>query len=574
MEREKNLFRRICDFKDLFFNHDEFLKLPKQAKRLWYLDLLFRILMEVLVQIPAVILALATSLITKNVVLAIIFLVVWVLCDPLTTAIRTLDRLNSNVLGTFLGENIIAIANKILNFTRDKVEITRDGRKQTMSSTIIIKTVADYLNAFLKCRDSVIQALVASFLFLFTFASMIQLAKEQVENTWLLCIVTVIIAIASIVVQTRGVKRTASYYCLLRPLEDDIENAKRDLKEVEPMSLKHSSFMFDRLSTAQSKKLKITLKEHRKKSLDEVIVSVVKSIGVLFIVLFICLENGVSGLDAEKFLNAIAISRLMSSILSNIGIQIRQFFGLLEDQMEYEKYSEDYKKITEVYYEIKNVKEKAYNGNTLVINPFSFTYNISNFHLTSQKSIRLSKGELTLLKGNSGVGKSTLVKILAGDLKVDGLSEKLISVGYFNDESRLGSGNLLEEITLERAENVDSTKLEEIILGIQLGSKFKTVDSLSKVSCKELSNGLRQRVLIARTLYNLGNSDLVCIDEPIGSLDSYNAKKVVDFIKEYCNRDKKRFVLICTHQYELNKEMIDKSYEIVAIDANNSKIVG
>ena len=57
MEREKNLFRRICDFKDLFFNHDEFLKLPKQAKRLWYLDLLFRILMEVLVQIPAVILS-------------------------------------------------------------------------------------------------------------------------------------------------------------------------------------------------------------------------------------------------------------------------------------------------------------------------------------------------------------------------------------------------------------------------------------------------------------------------------------------------------------------------------------
>ena len=75
-------------------------------------------------------------------------------------------------------------------------------------------------------------------------------------------------------------------------------------------------------------------------------------------------------------------------------------------------------------------------------------------------------------------------------------------------------------------------------------------------------------------MYNLGNSDLVCIDEPIGSLDSYNAKKVVDFIKEYCNRDKKRFVLICTHQYELIKEMIDKSYEIVAIDANNSKIVG
>lgn len=111
-------------------------------------------------------------------------------------------------------------------------------------------------------------------------------------------------------------------------------------------------------------------------------------------------------------------------------------------------------------------------------------------------------------------------------------------------------------------------------MGIQLGNKFKTVDSLSKVSCKELSNGLRQRALIARTLYNLGNSDLVCIDEPIGSLDVNNARKVVEFIKEYCNRDKKRFILICTHQYSLIRDMIDKTYDIVAIDNSNSKVVG
>ena len=67
---------------------------------------------------------------------------------------------------------------------------------------------------------------------------------------------------------------------------------------------------------------------------------------------------------------------------------------------------------------------------------------------------------------------------------------------------------------------------------------------------------------------------MVCIDEPIGSLDVNNARKVVEFIKEYCNRDKKRFILICTHQYSLIKDMIDKTCDIVAIDNSNSKVVG
>ena len=134
----------------------------------------------------------------------------------------------------------------------------------------------------------------------------------------------------------------------------------------------------------------------------------------------------------------------------------------------------------------------------------------------------------------------------------------------------LGSRNLLEEITLE--ENVDEARLHEILVGVKLIERFKTIDELAKVSCKELSNGMLQRALLARALYNLEDADLVCVDEPIGSLDEENAKEVIAFVKEYCNRVKKRFIILCTHQHKFVSEYIDKVIYINTISALESEV--
>lgn len=141
MVKERNLLGRICDFKNLFFKHDEFLKLPKRAKKLWVLNLVFDFLEEVIYQMPAVVLALATSLITQNVVLAVSLLIIWVLFNPIGTALRNLTKLNFDVLKRYINENIICISNNILNYTRDKVEIQKDGINQTMPGVIILNSV-------------------------------------------------------------------------------------------------------------------------------------------------------------------------------------------------------------------------------------------------------------------------------------------------------------------------------------------------------------------------------------------------------------------------------------------------
>ena len=119
----------------------------------------------------------------------------------------------------------------------------------------------------------------------------------------------------------------------------------------------------------------------------------------------------------------------------------------------------------------------------------------------------------------------------------------------------------------------DKERLIEILEGTMLLSKYGTIEELAKIYAKDLSNGLMQRALLARTLYNLEDADLVCVDEPIGSLDEENAKKVIAFLKDYCNRQKSRFVILCTHQHKFVDKYIDSKVYIKSVTSQRSEVI-
>ncbi len=72
-----------------------------------------------------------------------------------------------------------------------------------------------------------------------------------------------------------------------------------------------------------------------------------------------------------------------------------------------------------------------------------------------------------------------------------------------------GKLTLLSEITFDK---VDKEKLFTILKGLCLYQDFHDIESLKNSSSATISNGMEQRILLARLLYNLGDSDIVAID--------------------------------------------------------------
>ncbi len=145
--------------------------------------------------------------------------------------------------------------------------------------------------------------------------------------------------------------------------------------------------------------------------------------------------------------------------------------------------------------------------------------------------------------GDSGVGKTTLLRMIAGlDKKFKG---KITGGGFDNvsfvfQEYRLFDNlNALENITEAVFEKATKQNLEDALLILkQLG--FSENDAL--LFPNELSGGMRQRVSIARAL--LKNSKVLLLDEPTKELDYELKMKLLHLIK---NEGKRRLVIIVTH---------------------------
>lgn len=139
------------------------------------------------------------------------------------------------------------------------------------------------------------------------------------------------------------------------------------------------------------------------------------------------------------------------------------------------------------------------------------------------------------LMGESGVGKTTLLRVLMGTLTpnggtVTGLKGRTISVAF--QEPRL-----LEWKTAH--ENVamvsDSETADRLLERLNMGAERNTRAS-------KLSGGQKQRVSLARA-FAFG-SDVVLLDEPFNGLDEENRKRAAELIRTA------RLAIVITHDEE------------------------
>ena len=172
------------------------------------------------------------------------------------------------------------------------------------------------------------------------------------------------------------------------------------------------------------------------------------------------------------------------------------------------------------------------------------------------------KGEFIYLIGRTGSGKSSLMRVLYGDLpltegeghvvgfdlqklrrqQVPHLRRKLGIV--FQDFQLLSDRSVLENLFfVMRAtgwtdRKAMDEKVQQVLESVGLANKGYKMPH-------ELSGGEQQRVSIARALVN--DPELVLADEPTGNLDPETTEEIVDLL--YCISASGRSVYIATHAY-------------------------
>ena len=175
-------------------------------------------------------------------------------------------------------------------------------------------------------------------------------------------------------------------------------------------------------------------------------------------------------------------------------------------------------------------------------------------------SFSVEKGELAIILGASGAGKTTALNILggmdtatSGHLMVDGSDITTYGKKQLTQYRRTDIGfvfqfyNLVPNLTalenVELASQIcnDSLNAEQTHAKVGLEQRIKNFPA-------QLSGGEQQRVSIARALAK--NPKLLLCDEPTGALDYNTGKQILQLLQDTCRREKIT-VLIITHNSAL-----------------------
>lgn len=146
---------------------------------------------------------------------------------------------------------------------------------------------------------------------------------------------------------------------------------------------------------------------------------------------------------------------------------------------------------------------------------------------------------LTRVTGSSGIGKTTLLRILLGletadSGEITGLSGKRLAAVFQEDR-------LLDFMTPVDNIRLPEPKLERAVILREMAAMGLT--GCENQPVRELSGGMRRRVAILRAL--LCGADVIALDEPFKGLDEATRARVIDETKRLCRG---KTALMVTHE--------------------------
>ena len=155
-----------------------------------------------------------------------------------------------------------------------------------------------------------------------------------------------------------------------------------------------------------------------------------------------------------------------------------------------------------------------------------------------------NQGDIICLLGPSGIGKTTILRTIAGLEKIQSgkilLTGKVLSSKDIQDNSLFPHYNILENIKFGKERNKNKKKglnINDII-------KFLHIEHIIDKFPHQISSGEAQRASLARSL--LSNPDLLLLDEPLSNVDQSFKEEIQVKLKQILT-DQKITTIIVTH---------------------------
>lgn len=197
-------------------------------------------------------------------------------------------------------------------------------------------------------------------------------------------------------------------------------------------------------------------------------------------------------------------------------------------------------------------------------------------------SLKINTDDITVILGESGCGKTTLLRLIANIENVSSGEIKFIrdneevkpKVGFVFQESRLMPWlNVSENIAFNDVKNktimrglkniVKFKKHETENSRVDMYLKMMKLEKFKKSYPYELSGGMAQRVSIARALYF--NPDILLMDEPFSALDYFTRADMQNELIRI-HKSTKKGVIFVTHDID---EALKLANRIIVFEKNN-----
>lgn len=196
--------------------------------------------------------------------------------------------------------------------------------------------------------------------------------------------------------------------------------------------------------------------------------------------------------------------------------------------------------------------------------------------------VELKAGEFAYLIGKTGSGKSSLLKVLYGDLPLQRGEGEVAGFDLANLKTskipylRRKLGIVFQDFQLLTDRNIEKNLVfvlkatgwkDKVAIDNRIDEVLDMVGMATKKHKMphEISGGEQQRIAIARALLN--HPELILADEPTGNLDPATSIEIMNLIKRVCG-DRNMAVLMATHDYALIQKFPAKT-----LRCENGKVI-